>query len=131
MDAQNLFTKFCHHFNITTIFITQNIFAQGPCARNINLNTHFLVLFSNKRDESQIHTLAKQLFPGNKQVFIEAYQDATAERYGYLLIDCDPSSPNQLKLRTNLIVIRFDANDDIISMVVVFDVKHEVHFFCQ
>ena len=102
MDAQNLFTKFCHHFNITTIFITQNIFAQGPCARNINLNTHFLVLFSNKRDESQIHTLAKQLFPGNKQVFIEAYQDATAERYGYLLIDCDPSSPNQLKLRTNI-----------------------------
>ena len=102
IDTQNLFTKFCHHYYITTIFITQNIFAQGPCARNINLNTHFLILFSNKRDESQIHTLSEQLFPGNKQAFIEAYEDATAEQYGYLLVDCDPSSPKELKLRTNI-----------------------------
>ena len=102
IDSQNLFTKFCHHYDITTIFITQNIFAQGPCSRNINLNTHYLVLFPNKRDESQIHTLAKQLFPGNKQAFIEAYEDATHSRYGYLLVDCDPSSPKELKLRTNI-----------------------------
>ena len=102
IDTQNLFTKYCHHYNITTVFVTQNIFAQGPCSRNINLNTHILVLFANKRDESQIHILAKQLFPGNKKGFIEAFEDATQERFGYLVVDCDPSSPNTFKLRTNI-----------------------------
>ena len=102
VDTQNLFTKYCHHYNITTIFVTQNIFAQGPCSRNINLNTHILILFANKRDESQIHILAKQLFPGNKKGFIEAFEDATEKRFGYLVVDCDPSSPNVFKLRTQI-----------------------------
>ena len=30
IDTQNLFTKFCHHYNITAIFLTQNVFTQGP-----------------------------------------------------------------------------------------------------
>ena len=102
IDTQNLFTKFCHHYNITAIFITQNIFAQGLYSRSINLNTHIIVLFRNKRDETQIHTLGKQLFPGNKQIFIEAYNDATFQRYGYLVIDCDPTSLDEFKLRTNI-----------------------------
>ena len=102
VDSQNLFTKFCHHYNITAIFITQNIFAQGPYSRSINLNTHILVLFKNKRDETQIHIIGKQLFPGKKQVFIEAYEDATSEPYGYLMVDCDPSSLDQFKLRTKI-----------------------------
>ena len=29
-ETQNLFTKYCHHYNITAIFLSQNIFAQGP-----------------------------------------------------------------------------------------------------
>ena len=49
----DLFTKYCHHYNITAIFLTQNVFAQGPCSRTISINTHILVLFANKRDESQ------------------------------------------------------------------------------
>ena len=43
IDTQNLFTKYCHHFNISAIFLTQNIFAQGPCSRTININTYVLV----------------------------------------------------------------------------------------
>ena len=51
----------------------------------------------------------------------------------FLVISSNDANTFQqtIKMRTNLIVIRFDANDDIISMVIVFDVKHEVHFFCQ
>ena len=53
VETQNLFTKYCHHYNITAIFLTQNVFAQGPCSRTISINTHILVIFANKRDESQ------------------------------------------------------------------------------
>ena len=90
VDTQNLFTKYCHHYNITAIFVTQNVFAQGPCARTININTHILVIFANKRDESQALYLGKQLFPWNSKIFMEAYEDATSEMYGYLIVDCDP-----------------------------------------
>ena len=102
VDTQNLFKKFCHHYHISAIFVTQNIFAQGPYSRSINLNVHILVLFRNKRDETQIHTLGKQLFPGNKQAFIETYEDATEKSFGYLLVDCHASSLNEFKLRTNI-----------------------------
>ena len=100
IEVQNLFTKYCHHYNITVIFLTQNVFAQGPCARTININTHILVLFANKRDESQAMNLGKQLYPCNSKVFMDAYEDATSYLHGYLVIDCDPKSPRELKLRT-------------------------------
>ena len=33
---------------------------------------------------------------------MEAYQDATSKPHGYLVVDCDPKSPRELKLRTNI-----------------------------
>lgn len=102
LEVQNLFTKQCHHYKITAIFLTQNIFAQGPYARNINLNIHILVLFANKRDEQQSHILGRQLFPGSLKMFVEAYEDATYEPYGYLVVDCSPQSSRQLKLRAKI-----------------------------
>lgn len=102
IDVQDLFTQYCHHYNITVIFVTQNLFAQGKCARNINLNVHYIVLFENKRDESQAFCLGRQLFPRKQRFFQDAYEDATAPIYGYLLIDCDPKSPRELKLRTKI-----------------------------
>ena len=102
LDLQKLFTKYCHHYNLTVLFLTQNLFAQGPYARTISLNTHVLVLFGNKRDESQVVFLAKQLYPGNVKGFLEAYWDATENNFGYLVVDCNPQSPRELKLRTNI-----------------------------
>ena len=32
VETQTLFTKYCHPYKITAIFLTQNIFAQGPCS---------------------------------------------------------------------------------------------------
>ena len=92
IEVQNLFTKYCHHYNITVFFLTQNVFAQGPCARTININTHILVLFANKKDESQAMNLGKQLYPCNSKVFMDAYEDATSYLHGYLVIDSDPKS---------------------------------------
>lgn len=102
LEIQNLFTKYCHHFNITAIFLTQNVFAKGLTSRTININTHILILFANKRDESQAIFLGKQICPSSTKVFTEAYEHATSKQYGYLVVDCDPQSPRELKLRTNI-----------------------------
>ena len=61
-EMQELFTKYCHHRNMTAIMVSQNVFQKGPNARTISLNTHIHVLFANKRDEAQISVLAHQLF---------------------------------------------------------------------
>lgn len=100
-EVQDLFTKLCHHYNITAIFVTQNIFAQGKYSRTIGLNTHYLVLFQNKRDESQSIFLGKQLFPNKVQFFLQAFEDAVSTPHGYLLVDCHPQTPKEVKLRTH------------------------------
>ena len=62
IEMQELFTKYCHHRNMTAIMVSQNVFQKGPNARTISLNTHICVLFTNKRDEVQVSILAHQLF---------------------------------------------------------------------
>ena len=69
-------------------FLTKNVFAQEPCSRTININTHILVLYANKRDESQALNLGKQLYPAASKIFLEACKDATSKPHGYLVIDC-------------------------------------------
>ena len=62
IEMQELFTKYCHHRNMTAIMASQNVFQKGLNARTISLNTHIHILFSNKRDEAQVSILAHQLF---------------------------------------------------------------------
>ena len=60
----NFFTKGSHHCNISDIYIVQNLFNQHKEHRTISLNAHYLVVFKNPRDSSQILHLAKQMYPG-------------------------------------------------------------------
>ena len=102
-EMERLFTQGCHHRNLNVIFITQNIFQQAKCSRTIALNTHYLGLFRNLRDASQVSHLGRQLFPGKGQVLVDAYQEATRLPYGYLVIDVSPHSQDQYRLRTRIL----------------------------
>ena len=62
IEMQELFTKYCHHRNMTAILVSQNVFQKGPNTRTISLNTHIHILFANKRDEVQVSILVHQLF---------------------------------------------------------------------
>ena len=98
----NLFTKSCHHRNLSVIFILQNLFYQGKESRTISLNSHYMTIFRSVRDKSQIVHLAKQMYPGKTKFMQESYDDATKEPYGYLFVDLRPQTPDQLRLRTNI-----------------------------
>lgn len=100
--AVDLFTRYAHHYGLTVVYITQNIFCQGKHARTIALNCHYFVLFNNPRDESQIMCLGRQIFPGKAKAFLEIYKDATSEKYSYLLIDLHPGSDVVYKLRSRI-----------------------------
>ncbi|GFU83866.1 uncharacterized protein TNCV_3851881 [Trichonephila clavipes] len=95
-----LFVKFSHHRNLSIIFVVQNIFHKGKEIREISLNAHYLVLFKNRRDQSQITHLGRQLYPRKVKFFQECYADATSKPYGYLLIDLKPETDESLRVRT-------------------------------
>lgn len=96
----DLFTKGCHHRNISVFFITQNLFHQGKGQRDISLNAHYIVCFKNPRDKAQIRHLAQQVYPENTKFIQEAYNDATQQAHGYLLLDMKQSTPDEMRFRT-------------------------------
>lgn len=98
----DLFTRGCHHRNLSVFFITQNIFHQGKGQRDISLNAHYIVLFKNPRDKAQIRHLAQQVCPENTKFLQEAYRDATAQPHGYLLLDLKQSTREECRFRTNI-----------------------------
>jgi hypothetical protein len=102
VNIQDYVTISSHHNNMTIILLTQNIFAQGQTARTISLNCHYIVLFNNKRDLSQISRLGSQIMPRKGAFFMDSYEKATSEKYGYLLIDFSPHSEKKYQLRTRI-----------------------------
>lgn len=95
-----LFTRDSHHKGISILFVTQNMFdREMRTARN---NSHYIVLMRNPSGELQVRNLGIQLFPRRLNYFMDAYQNATREKFGYLLIDMHPSSDSALRLRTHI-----------------------------
>ncbi len=103
-EMELLFTRGCHHQNISVIFVVQNLYSRGKSARTIALNTGYLVLFKNVRDVTQIATLGRQIFPRKSGILVEAYRDATKRPFGYLIVDSVPYAEDEYRLRTNVFV---------------------------
>ena len=99
----NLFTKKSHHSNTSVIYLVQNLFPKNKESRTISLNSQYMVVFKNPRDASQLANLARQMYPGRGAFVQEAFADATASPYGYLLIDLKQNTPDDLRLRTSIL----------------------------
>lgn len=103
VDVVNLFTIYSHHNFFSVFFVVQNLFSSGKYFRTCSLNSHYFVLTNNQRDQLQIQTLARQMFPGETKYFMDAYRKATGKKYSYLLVDVSPHSNQLYKLRTNIL----------------------------
>jgi Zinc finger, C2H2 type len=97
-----LFTKLSHHRSVSVLYLTQNVFNKNKENRNISLNAHYMVLFKNVRDASQIQTLARQMYPGQSHLLLEAYKDATSEPFGSLFVDLTQEMDDKFRLRGNI-----------------------------
>ena len=101
--VSDLFTRGSHHRGISVLYLTQNLFPPGKLSRTISLNSHYMVIFRNPRDSLGITTLAKQMFPKHGNYLLESFHDATSKPYGYLMIDCHQLTPENMRLRTNIL----------------------------
>lgn len=101
--VSDLFTRGSHHHGMSVFYLTQNLFPLCDLSRTISLNSHVLIVFRNPRDSLGISTLARQMFPKHTNYLLESFHDATSKTYGYLAIDCHQLTPENLRLRTNIL----------------------------
>ena len=100
-----LFIKGAHHWNVSIIHICQALFFEG--LRTARLNAHYLVLMKSPSDKLPIANLAKQVYPGQTKFFMEAYNDATSQRFGYLILNLSPTAEDNKRLLTNIFNLEY------------------------
>ena len=104
-DLCKFFTKGSHHRNLSVVYIVQNLFDKGRSQRTVSLNTQYMILFKNPRDQGQIDALGRQMYPNTKRFLSSVFADATSKPYGYLVIDLRPETPDNFRLRSNVLPI--------------------------
>ena len=67
----DLFTKGSHHRNLSVICLVQSLYYQGKESRTMSLNSQYLVLYNNPRDQQQVMVLARQMFPGLQDSYLQ------------------------------------------------------------
>ena len=103
-DVTAMFTKAAHHKPCFIIFIMQNLFPPGREARTRSLNTHYLVIFKNPRDKSQIEFLARQVTPRNPKALTQIFEAATEKPHSYLFLDLTQECPEQYRFRSHMFI---------------------------
>ena len=96
------FTKNAHHYDTNVIYLVQNLFLKTPEHRTASINAHYIVLFKNPRDKSQITNLAKQFAPNNPSYVVEAFKKATTRPHAYLLLDFKQDTDDLLRIRDSV-----------------------------
>ena len=70
--------------------------------RTISLNAHYLILYKNPRDKSQIGYLARQIVPKISKFLSKVYDHASQDPHSYLLIDRHPETPEKFRVLSNI-----------------------------
>ena len=81
----------------------QNLFPKGKESRTISINAQYMVLFKIPRDNTQVVNLAKHMYPGRVEYMHDTFKDATSVPHGYLFVDLKQSTPEHLRLRSNIL----------------------------
>ena len=50
----DIFTKTSHHRNLSVVYLTQHLFYENKQSHTLSLNSHYIVLFKNARDATQV-----------------------------------------------------------------------------
>ena len=103
-EISNMFTVGSHHRNMSIVCLLQNAFYQGKENRTMSLNSHYLVLFKNPRDQLQVSYLARQMYPHNTGYFMEKFLKATSQPYGCLVVDLKQDTPDSERLRCGNVI---------------------------
>jgi len=100
-----LFLITVHHYDLCLIYSSQYIFTKGTYSRSLSSNTDYFILLNSMRNYDQIAILARQIYGGSKlyHTFLQIWNNHVKSKlYGYILLDCNPSTPNDLRIRSSI-----------------------------
>jgi hypothetical protein len=101
-DVCELFVDGSNHRNISVTCILQNGFSKGKENRTMSINTQYIVLFKNPKDQIGPAILARQMYPSHPKKFMIKYTKATKIPYEYLIIDLRQNTPEEDRLKTDI-----------------------------
>jgi hypothetical protein len=102
-EILSLFTIGTHHTNTSVFFLTQNIYAKGKYARDLSLNSNYIINFKNPRDQLQVQVLARQMYGDKSRFLIESFMDATKKPYGYIFLDLKQETESRNRVQTGIL----------------------------
>ena len=108
MLLQEIFTEMAHHQKLTVVLCVQNLFYQNGIFRTLSLNSGYLVPFKNPRDMHQIDIIAYRSYAMDPKVIMKAYKDATYKAYSYLFMDFTQTTPDFLRIKTDIFPAHID-----------------------
>ena len=89
------------HDNISLIYLTQKLFHKNQ--RVLSLNSDYMVIFKNSRDNSQFATIARQIRPDNVKFLMWAYKDAISSLHSYFMLDLKPDTEERFRVQSNIL----------------------------
>lgn len=96
-----LYTEGSHHRSLSVIGINQNVFGtKDPTQRR---NCHYLILFKNPVDSQAVMSLARQMYPGRSEIFMDTFTKATKLPYSPMLVDLKPFTPETERLKSRVV----------------------------
>jgi hypothetical protein len=87
---------------ISVACIMKNAFSRGKKNRTTSINSQYVVIFKNPRDQLVPMTFARQVYPNNIKKFMNKYTEATKRPYGCLFIDLKQNTPEEERLHTDI-----------------------------
>ena len=91
-----------HHKQISLFYLSQNLFPDCSLFRTMSNNAHYFVIFNNKRNATQIHRIAHQIFIGEDTHRIKnAYKRVQQQQWGFMVLTFVPELPEELTVITD------------------------------
>ena len=101
-DTVKIFTVDSHAYNISVIFLVQNLFNRNKFMRSITINSHYFVAMRGLRNEQQLEILTRQTFGNKSKKILEIFREMTTKPYSYLILDLHPNSKRETAIKTRI-----------------------------
>lgn len=98
----DLFCNKVQHANLSVLLLLQNLFYHGSERSTLVRCAHYLSVFRNPMDASVPLFLAQKIMPLRRKLFLDIFERATSQPYGYLFIDGKQETDNRLRFRTDI-----------------------------
>jgi hypothetical protein len=101
-----LFSRYCHHLNLSVMLITQSLFdSKDNTLRFCHRNTKYLFVFQSPRDMTSVRTLVSQMVSERKKFksVMSALERELVKPRGYICFNFHPNSPSVLRFMTDIL----------------------------